>query len=112
MFAKVKHIPLSGTHLGIVTAVNDLSREVTARRISLDEAIEKLKEIEKMPPKRDISVFLRREWEAEDFVIFFRQVYLKVWWRLLSVCFYILLLRLRKNIQCQKSLSILWGQDL
>lgn len=52
MFAKVKHIPLSGTHLGIVTAVNDLSREVAARRISLDEAIEKLKEIEQMPPKK------------------------------------------------------------
>ena len=51
MFAKVKHICLSGTHLGIVTAVNDLSREVAARRISLDEAIEKLKEIEKMPPR-------------------------------------------------------------
>lgn len=84
MFAKVKHIPLSGTHLGIVTAVNDLSREITARRISLDEAIEKLKEIENMPPKKGISAFLRREWEAADFVICFRETFLKALSLLLS----------------------------
>ena len=51
-YAKVKHIPLSGTHLGIVTEVNNLSREISAQKIELDDAIVKLKEIEKMPPKR------------------------------------------------------------
>ena len=53
-YAKVKHIPLSGTHLGIVTAVNDLSREISAGKIDLDDAIIQLKEIEKMPPKNRI----------------------------------------------------------
>lgn len=54
MFAKVKHVPLSGVHLGIVTEVNHLSREVSSGRIGLMEACEKLKEIEKLPPKRGI----------------------------------------------------------
>lgn len=50
-FAKVKHVPLSGTHLGIVAEVNDLSREIAAGHIGLDDAFARLKEIEKMPPK-------------------------------------------------------------
>lgn len=53
VFAKVKHVPLSGIHLGIVTEVNDLSREISAGKIGLSEAIIKLKEIEKHPPKSD-----------------------------------------------------------
>ncbi len=36
IYAKVKHIPLSGFHLGIVTEVNDLSREISAGRIGLE----------------------------------------------------------------------------
>ncbi|MGO5052707.1 threonine/serine exporter family protein [Lachnospiraceae bacterium LCP25S3_G4] len=52
VFAKVKHVPLSGIHLGIVTEVNDLSREICAGKVSLEEAVEKLKVIEQMPPKR------------------------------------------------------------
>lgn len=52
IYAKVKHIPLSGFHLGIVTEVNDLSREISAGRIGLEEARARLKEIEAMPPKR------------------------------------------------------------
>ncbi len=51
-FSKVKHVPLSGAHLGIVTEVNDLSRQVCSGNISLSDAKEKLKEIEKIPPKR------------------------------------------------------------
>lgn len=52
VYAKVKHIPISGFHLGIVTEVNDLSREIAAGKIGLKEARERLQEIEKMPPKR------------------------------------------------------------
>jgi len=51
-FARVKHVPLLGTHLGIVTEVNNLSREISAGKIGIDEAFERLKEIEKMPPKK------------------------------------------------------------
>lgn len=54
LFAKVKHVPLSGIHLGIVTEVNNLSREIAAGKIGVDEAMERLKEIEQMPPKKNI----------------------------------------------------------
>lgn len=53
VFAKVKHIPLSGIHLGIVTEVNDLSREISAGHVELEEAYERLREIDKQLPKRD-----------------------------------------------------------
>lgn len=53
-FAKVKHIPMAGIHLGIVTEVNHLSREIAAGNIGLEEASERLREIEKLPPKKSI----------------------------------------------------------
>ena len=52
VYAKVKHIPISGFHLGIVTEVNDLSREISAGKVGLEEAKERLCRIEAMPPKR------------------------------------------------------------
>ncbi len=57
-FARVKHVPLKGTHLGIVTEVNDLSREIAAGHVGIDEAFARLKEIEKMPPKKDWHMVL------------------------------------------------------
>lgn len=58
IYAKVKHIPLSGAHLGIVAEVNDLSREITAGRVSVKEASAKLKEIEKLPPTKNLYQIL------------------------------------------------------
>ena len=55
VYARVKHVPLAGTHLGIVAAVNDLSRDISAGRVTLDEAFERLDEIDKMPAKSPIS---------------------------------------------------------
>lgn len=52
IYAKVKHIPIAGFHLGIVTEVNDLSREISAGKVDLHEAVKRLAEIEKMPQKR------------------------------------------------------------
>lgn len=52
VYAKVKHIPLSASHLGIVTEVNSLSREITAGLVGLQEARERMAEIRKIPPKR------------------------------------------------------------
>lgn len=52
-YTKVKQVPLSGSHLGIVAEVNDLSREISAGHVSIEEATERLKEIEKMPPKKE-----------------------------------------------------------
>lgn len=54
VYAKVKHIPLSGFHLGIVTEVNNLSREIAAGKVGLEEARARLKEIEAIPPKRGL----------------------------------------------------------
>lgn len=58
VFAKVKHIPMEGTHLGIVTEVNSLSRDISAGKVGIEEAFERLREIEKMPPKRDLHLIL------------------------------------------------------
>lgn len=49
MFAKVKHVPLEGSHLGIITAVNDLSRKVCSGNIELIDAKKELNSIKKMP---------------------------------------------------------------
>lgn len=51
-FAKVQHIPMSGAHLNKVAAVNQLSREITEGKHSVDELAACLDEIEAMPGKR------------------------------------------------------------
>lgn len=51
-YTKVNHVPLSSSHLGIVAEVNELSREISAGRVKLEEAEERLKKIEKIPPKK------------------------------------------------------------
>lgn len=48
VFAMVKHIPVKGTQLNRVVAVNQLSREIVAGKYSLDEIEEKLREIRSM----------------------------------------------------------------
>lgn len=47
---EIKYIPLSIVHIGRITAVNQLSREITQGCYTLDEAFDKLKVIEKLPP--------------------------------------------------------------
>ncbi len=51
IFAKVQHIPVSGTHLNRVAAVNQLSREIEAGSVSLAEVKRRLNEIRVMPGK-------------------------------------------------------------
>lgn len=50
VFAKVKHIPMAGVHLGIITDVNDLSREISSGMWTVEEAKIKLEEIRNQPP--------------------------------------------------------------
>lgn len=52
IYAKIKHIPLSGTHLGIVDGVNDLSRRICAGEVDLSEAMIQLEEIAARQPKK------------------------------------------------------------
>lgn len=58
IFAKVKHVPLAGTNLEIVTEVNNLSREISAGHVGIDEAFERLREIEQLPPKKNLQLVL------------------------------------------------------
>lgn len=51
IFAKVQHIPVSGTHLNRVAAVNQLSREIVEGRYTIAEVRERLEEIRTMPGK-------------------------------------------------------------
>lgn len=50
-FAKVEHIPVSGTHLNRVAAVNQLSREIEEGRYSPEEVSKRLETIRQMPGK-------------------------------------------------------------
>lgn len=51
-YTRVKHVPLSGAHLGIVTEVNELSREISAGKVTIDEGMERLRVIDRIPQKR------------------------------------------------------------
>lgn len=51
-YTKVKQIPLSSSHLGIVAEVNELSRQIAGGFVSIEEAKERLQEIDRMPAKR------------------------------------------------------------
>ena len=51
-YTRVKNVPLSGSHLGIVAEVNDLSRQITGGYVTVEEARKRLKKIESMPDER------------------------------------------------------------
>ncbi|MCD8125162.1 MAG: threonine/serine exporter family protein [Lachnospiraceae bacterium] len=54
-FAKVEHIPVQGTRLDKVVAVNQLSREICAGDCSLESARRRLAEIRKLPGKKPLT---------------------------------------------------------
>ena len=54
-FAKVQHIPVSGAQLNKVAAVNQLSREITEGKHTIEEAEQYLDEIEHMPGKKPFT---------------------------------------------------------
>lgn len=47
--AMIRHIPLGGSHLGIVGEVNDLSRQICDGKVGYEEAWTRLNEIKKIP---------------------------------------------------------------
>ena len=67
-FAKVEHIPVSGTHLNRVAAVNQLSREIEEGRYSPAEAAERLNAI-RCPERQKRCRFWRRAAAALPFAI-------------------------------------------
>jgi uncharacterized membrane protein YjjP (DUF1212 family) len=58
VFAKVEHIPVSGTNLDKVAAINQLSREIAEGRYTLEEAMEKLQQIRQTPGKKKSTLIL------------------------------------------------------
>lgn len=49
VYNRVKNIPLSGSHLGIVADVNELSRQIAEGKVTLKEAEKRLKVIDETP---------------------------------------------------------------
>lgn len=70
-FAKVQHIPVSGTHLDKVAAVNQLSREIEEGKYSLQEAFEALEQIRQMPKKKKSTRILASGIGSASFCILF-----------------------------------------
>ena len=52
MFARGRHIPVRGSHLDKVAAVNQLSREIAEGKYTVSEAYQALEKIRQMPEKR------------------------------------------------------------
>lgn len=57
-FAKVQHIPVSGTHLNKIVAVNQLSREIAEGKYTVQEAREALEQIKCAPGKKASTLIL------------------------------------------------------
>lgn len=70
-FAKVQHIPVSGTHLNKVAAVNQLSREIVEGRRTIQDAYRILEEIRTMPGKKRWMQTLASGVGSAAFCIFF-----------------------------------------
>ena len=70
-FAKVQHIPVSGTHLNKVAAVNQLSREIVEGRHTIQDAYRILEEIRTMPGKKRWMQTLASGVGRAAFCIFF-----------------------------------------
>lgn len=70
-FAKVQHIPVSGTHLNKVAAVNQLSREIVEGKHTIQDAYRILEEIRTMQGKKRWMQTLASGVGSAAFCIFF-----------------------------------------
>ena len=70
-FAKVQHIPVSGTHLNKVAAVNQLSREIVEGKHTIQDAYRILEDIRTMPGKKRWMQTLASGVGSAAFCIFF-----------------------------------------
>ncbi len=108
IFAKVQHIPVSGTHLDRVAAVNQLSREIEAGSLTPYAVRERLDQIQRMPGKSKKMQILASgvgsacfcylfggnvkmqqlrlfpEWFYMDISFFWQVLILKSWWLILE----------------------------
>lgn len=70
-FAKVQHIPVSGTRLNRVAAVNQLSREISEGRYTIDEVDSCLDWIERMPGKTNLMQYIASAVGSASFCFLF-----------------------------------------
>ena len=49
LLSQVRYVPLSSVHLGRVAAVNNLSREIVAHKYTVEQAFQKIEQIDKIP---------------------------------------------------------------
>ena len=47
--SQVRYVPLSSVHLGRVAAVNNLSREIVAQKYTVEEAFQKIEQVDQLP---------------------------------------------------------------
>lgn len=52
VYTQVKNVPLSSANLTAVAEVNALSRDISAGKVTLEQAVDKLEEIDRMPPMK------------------------------------------------------------
>ncbi len=71
-FAKVKHLPVGGSHLGRVAAVNQLSREIEQGKYTIEEVMEQLEEIQKIPNKSNHARLIASGFGCGAFCILFQ----------------------------------------
>ncbi len=98
VYTRVKHIPLSGAHLGIVAEVNELSRQIAEGKVTIAEAKEYLAKIDHTPPSRARAQvlgagmgaacfgFLMGATLTESFVTFFIGCFVYLWVLLAKRC--------------------------
>lgn len=70
-YAKVRHVPVKGAQLDKVAAINQLSREIESGVYRIEEAEQKLEEIEKKPGKSFLSQILAAAIGSGSFCILF-----------------------------------------
>lgn len=70
-YAKVQHIPVSGTHLDKIAAVNQLSREIEQGSYTLEEAKKELERIRRMPGKSKWALTLASGFGSAAFCYLF-----------------------------------------
>lgn len=70
-YANVDYIPMKSPRLDIVVEVNQLSRDISAGKYTLEQAKEKLGQIRRMPAKPDWEMYLGAAFGCAGFCIIF-----------------------------------------
>ena len=70
-YANAEFIPIKGSRLDVVAEVNQLSRDISAGKFTLEQARERLESIKNMRPKPDWEMYLGAAFGCAGFCIIF-----------------------------------------